>query len=233
MMPKVIRSRPVDQVTDTLRAQLLEGRWPAGTTLPPERELAVTLGVSRLTLRAGLARLEAEGLVRARQGDGVRVLDPARHGTLDLLAHLELRAHPELVASFLELRRLVAVEAVALAAERRSEQELAELAALAAAQRAETDDRAYGERDLVFSRVVLKASGSFAMVLLLNSLEAVYRAHPELGAALRADRSASLAGYDAVVALLAARDATAARTFVRPALEAVDAAALEHLRRTP
>lgn len=232
-MQKIARTRPVDQVTATLRAELLARRWPPGSALPPERELASTLGVSRLTLRAGLARLETEGLVRARQGDGVRVLDPARHGTLDLLAHLELREHPELVRSFLELRRLVAVEAVALAAERRTGEQLAELAAMAAAQRAERDDEVYGERDLAFSRAVLEASGSFAMVLLLNSLEGVWRAHPELSSALRADRAASLAGYEAVIALLSARDAEGARTLIRPVLEAVDAAALERLRRSP
>ena len=125
-------SRPVDAVTERLRADLLAGRFRAH--LPAERQLAEALGVSRLTLRAALARLEAEGLVRARQGEGVRVLDWLEHGNVSLLAHLDLAARPELARSFLELRRAVAVDAVARACERASDDELDALATLAAAQ---------------------------------------------------------------------------------------------------
>ena len=61
---------------DRLRNDLLEGRWAPGETLPPERRLAEELGVSRPTLRGALATLDAEGLVRSRQGSGVVALDP-------------------------------------------------------------------------------------------------------------------------------------------------------------
>src|SRR3990167_4561849 len=104
-------ARPVDAVVERLRSDVLRGAFPSGGHLPPERQLALALGVSRLTLRAALARLEAEGLVRARQGEGVRVLDLAQHGTLAVLAHMDLSARPEVLRSFLELRRAVAADA--------------------------------------------------------------------------------------------------------------------------
>ena len=222
-------SRPVDIAADRLRASLLGGDPAPGETLPPERELAVTLGVSRLTLRAALARLEAEGLVRARQGDGVHVLDPRRHATLSMLSHLALGHHLELVRAFLELRRAIAAEAVALASVRMSNVHLEGLEALVLAQRAEKNDAAYAERDLEFSRAVLVGADNFAMLLLLNTLETVYRAQPALAHALHSDRAASLAGYEAVILLIRAHEPARARDLLRTALELADAAALERL----
>lgn len=220
--------RPVDAVVERLRAAILDGTYPVHGLLPGERPLAESLGVSRLTLRAGLARLEAEGLVKARQGEGVRVLDRHVHGTLAILRHVDL-SDPDLARSVLELRRSVAADAVAYAAERATEQEVAELAALAAAQVAETDPERYHARDLAFARAVLRASRSFAASLVFNSLVPVYEAHPALARALVADRDLSLAGYALTVALIRARDPDAARTSVRQALEHLDRAALAAL----
>jgi DNA-binding FadR family transcriptional regulator len=188
--------------------------------------------VSRLTLRAALARLEAEGLVRARQGDGVHVLDPWRNATLALLEHLPFGGRSELMRSFLELRRAVAAEAVALACARATEDELAAIAALVEAQRREHDRDAYVRRDFAISRALLEAAHSPAMLLLFNAIELVHRAHPELATALLADREASLASYDGMLSALRARDAVAARATLRAMLEAADEAALRRVRAT-
>ncbi|MFZ5438382.1 MAG: FadR/GntR family transcriptional regulator [Myxococcota bacterium] len=228
-LPRI--ARPVDAVVEKLRQEILAGTFPAGEHLPPERELATQLGISRLTLRAGLARLEAEGLVRARQGDGVRVLDVEQHATLAVLAHLDFVRRPEVLRSFLELRRAVAVEAVALACERASKKAIDALEKLAEAQISETDPARYAARDVEFARGVLVAAESFAALLLFNSLAPIYEAHPELAAALSADREKSLAGYGITIALLRGKDPAQARALVREALEAVDAAALEKLTR--
>jgi DNA-binding FadR family transcriptional regulator len=224
-------ARPVDAVVERLRRDILSGAFEAGAHLPPERSLAAGLGISRLTLRAALARLEAEGLVRARQGEGVRVLDLGANATLGVLAHMDLSARPEVVRSFLELRRAVAAEAVALGCERASKASIDALEKMAEAQATEEDPERYARRDVEFARAVLEASGSFAALLLFNALAPVYAAHPELSQALVSDRERSLAGYAATVALLRAGDANQARTLVREALEAVDASALAALAR--
>ena len=69
------RKRAAEEIADRLRWRILSGEFPAGPSLPPERDLAEDLGVSRLTLRAAMARLETEGLVRPVHGSGNRVLD--------------------------------------------------------------------------------------------------------------------------------------------------------------
>jgi GntR family transcriptional repressor for pyruvate dehydrogenase complex len=223
--------RPVDGVVDHLRRALVDGVFPAGDCLPPERQLAADLGVSRLTLRAALSRLEAEGLVRARQGDGVRVLELAKHATLGVLAYVDLARRPDLARSFLELRRAIAVEAVALACTRAHASQVASLERLAALQEQETDEAAYLSRDLEFSRGVLEASDSFATLLLFNALAPVYLANPQLGRALTEDRARSLAGYTVTTALLRGRDPELARTVLRRALETADDEALAVLAR--
>jgi len=226
--------RPVDAVVTHLRESILDGDPAPGATLPAERELAERLGVSRLTLRAALARLEAEGLVRARQGDGVRVLDPKEHAGLAVLAHLDLTRRPELVRAFLELRRAVAAEAIAAACQRMDTAAIDALVHIVDAQRAESDDARYAERDLAFSRALLAGAGNFAMILLLNTVDAVHRAHPEITRAIHADRALSIAGYELVLSLLRGRDPALARDALRAALEHADALTLERLaaRRT-
>src|SRR5277367_2941191 len=119
----VARQSVVDAVSDRLRGDILSGRLRPGTRLPSERELSLALGVNRLTLRASLARLEALGLITTRHGAGTVVASWRERAGLEMLGTLVkgLKLHDpawhELVRSALELRHILAAEAVALAAE--------------------------------------------------------------------------------------------------------------------
>lgn len=72
-------AKPVDsrrlyqQVADQIRTVIEASRFAPGTRLPPERELALQLGVSRASLREALIALEIEGRVEIRMGSGVYV----------------------------------------------------------------------------------------------------------------------------------------------------------------
>ncbi|MCC7385180.1 MAG: FadR family transcriptional regulator [Deltaproteobacteria bacterium] len=221
--------RAVDLTAEVLRARILNGEYPIGSRLPPERALAEALGINRLTLRAALARLEAESLVRPRQGDGVRVLDFRATAGFELVRHLVGAGDVALMRAFLELRRAVAVEAVALATERASPAAIDALEAMAIAQAEEEDDEAFTARDLAFGRAMLRLAENLPMELLLNSVERVYLARPDLSAALHGDRARVRASYALVVGLLRAGDSAAARETVRAALEAIDQQALAAL----
>jgi DNA-binding FadR family transcriptional regulator len=67
------------QIADQLRALIERGELPIGTRLPPERDLALKMGVSRPSVREALIALEVEGLVEVRMGSGIYVL-PRRDG---------------------------------------------------------------------------------------------------------------------------------------------------------
>ena len=64
------------QVERRIEDLLLRGRYKAGDRIPPEAELVETLGVSRVTVRAGLARLAERGVLDRRQGSGTFLQNP-------------------------------------------------------------------------------------------------------------------------------------------------------------
>ncbi|AVJ29881.1 MULTISPECIES: FadR/GntR family transcriptional regulator [Achromobacter] len=64
------------QIADQLRLLIEAGEFPAGARLPPERDLALKLGVSRPSVREALIALEVEGWVEVRMGSGVYVQSP-------------------------------------------------------------------------------------------------------------------------------------------------------------
>lgn len=64
MVPAMVTAGATDQAYDQLAHALRVGRYAPGARLPGERDLSQELGVSRVTLRAALGRLEAEGAVQ-------------------------------------------------------------------------------------------------------------------------------------------------------------------------
>jgi GntR family transcriptional regulator, transcriptional repressor for pyruvate dehydrogenase complex len=121
MLKPVERQRVADEIVEQLRSLILTGQYRAGEKLPPERELAKTLGVNRASLREALKKLEHMGLVRIRQGDGTRVENFMETAGLELVTHLVPLArsgYPDIIRDALEFRRLVAREVARLAAAR-------------------------------------------------------------------------------------------------------------------
>jgi GntR family uxuAB operon transcriptional repressor len=111
------------QVADQLRNLLVEGNYAAGSRLPPERDIAAQLKVSRTTVREALIALELEGLVEVRGGSGVYVLALPRSN------HLSIEVTDSGPGPFelLQARRLLEGEIAALAAESIDEAGLAAL----------------------------------------------------------------------------------------------------------
>ena len=66
------------QIADKLRSLIQQGDYREGSRLPPERDLAQQLGVSRPSLREALIALEIEGSVEIRMGSGVYVCNRAQ-----------------------------------------------------------------------------------------------------------------------------------------------------------
>jgi GntR family transcriptional repressor for pyruvate dehydrogenase complex len=227
----VARQSVVDAVADRLRGEILSGRLRPGTRLPSERELSLALGVNRLTLRSSLARLEALGLITTRHGAGTVVASWRERAGLEMLGTL-LRgrrfldpAWHELVRSALEIRRILAAEAVALAAERHTEQDLEAIATCAQVLNDHVDDPvAFARADLAFMRSVCKAARNVGLELFMNTFARWPDEHPELIAVLYDDCASAAALYPSVIALIRTRDCDAARALARKALEQVDSA---------
>ncbi|MEV0826115.1 FadR/GntR family transcriptional regulator [Nonomuraea rubra] len=144
----------VEQATEHLREQITQGEWPVGTRLPGENALAKTLGVGRSTVREALRALAGAGLVQTRQGSGVFVIatEPAE----DWPARLRRAA----ITDVYEVRMIVETQAARLAAERRTEEDVAALeSALAGRERAAGgDDAAFVDADIALHAAVVAAA---------------------------------------------------------------------------
>ncbi len=232
----VARAGVMDAVTDRLRDEILSGRLLVGSALPSERELALSLGVNRLTLRAALARLETLGLIVTRHGARTTVASWRERAGLEALTALigssiapENPAWRELLTSMMEIRRILASEAVALAAERHDEFDLEAMTVAADAQRSRVDDPiAFAKGDIVFQRAVVRAAQNVGLELLLNSFARFPEEQPRLVAALYENPRLSVEFYPLIMDLVRARDPDAARTLVRNTLDQVDRVWREH-----
>jgi len=120
--------RPVplsEEVATSINAAILEGRLQPGSRLPPEQDLARSFGVARTVVREAISQLKHDGLVFSRQGVGAFVAPPE--------ARTAFRISPDCFAKRNELRKLlqllttVMAGAAGLAAEARSDDQLAEM----------------------------------------------------------------------------------------------------------
>ncbi len=95
-MAVVGQAKLASRVREEVRDRIRDGRFADGVQLPPEIELATSLGVSRTTLREALLQLEQEGLLIRRHGHGTFVRSSARlRGSLNanLSATEVIRSH--------------------------------------------------------------------------------------------------------------------------------------------
>jgi GntR family transcriptional repressor for pyruvate dehydrogenase complex len=225
----VARQSVVDAVADRLRGEILSGRLRPGTRLPSERELSLALGVNRLTLRASLGRLEALGLITTRHGSGTVVSSWRERAGLEMIATLVKSLKPtepawhDLVRSALEVRRTLAAEAIALAAERHTDDDIDAIATCAQVLHEHVDDPlAYARADLAFMRVVCRAAHNVGLELLLNTFARWPDETPKFVEALYDDRVNAVSVYPVIIDLIKSRDGEMARTLARRALEAID-----------
>jgi len=185
MTPKSLQPLEVTSLVDVFISRfeelILSGRFAIGERLPSERELALSLEVSRPVVHKGLVELAARGLVTLKPRVGAEVADYRKQGSLPLLQSLltyqRADLEPEILESMLAMRRLVEVEAARLAAQRRTEADLDELRALLAReQAADPDDaRTVTDLDFEFHHQVALASKNRVYPMLIKSCEGAYK----------------------------------------------------------
>jgi fatty acid metabolism transcriptional regulator FadR len=173
MLKPVEKQRVAEEVAEQLRALILNGQYPPGSKLPPERELSKRLRVNRASLREALKKLEHLGLVRIRQGDGTRVQNFMETGGIELVQHLLPLAggKPELIRDLLEFRRIFGRELARLAAARSKDDDgIQKLRVLADRADAVTKAEELFELDFDFYVAVAQMSGNQVMLLLINTV---------------------------------------------------------------
>jgi GntR family negative regulator for fad regulon and positive regulator of fabA len=199
-MPWSAPQRPAAYAEETLVDAILDGTYPAGTTLPGERDLAAQLGVTRPTLREVLGRLERDGWLTIHHGKSTRVNDFWREGGLNVLDALARRPNglpPDFVLRLLEVR-LALAPAYARDAVRCGAAEV--VACLEGAAGLADTPEAYAEFDWGLHHALTVASGNPVYTFILNGFAGLYRRMALLYFARPEARASSQAFYQELLA---------------------------------
>ncbi|HEX4064876.1 MAG TPA: FadR/GntR family transcriptional regulator [Acidobacteriaceae bacterium] len=158
------------RVVNHIRNLIETGDLQPGDRIPPEREFARRLRISRASLRTGIGYLAAMGVMDVRHGVGTFVADgPPEIGksSLSLLGAL----HGFQSWQMFEARRILESELAALAAQRGREQHLAALSEEVAEMYATVDNpMEYLIHDVRFHRVIAQASGNPILAALMETI---------------------------------------------------------------
>lgn len=201
-------------VAREIAVAIVTGRYRPGEVLVGENGASEALGVSRPAYREAIRILMAKGLVESRPKAGTRVCPRARWNLLDpdvLGWILENDPEPAFLRELFELRLAIEPRLAELAAERRTEVDLAALkAAVIDMEGHEPDSEAAEEADRRFHEAVISASGNELMGHLTSTISAsvVYVARQKRKAAAHRD---STADHRLLMEAIASADVEAAR----------------------
>jgi len=115
-----------ERVAQEVKDLIWEGRLRPGDLLPPEREMAQQMGVSRTAVREALKMLEATGFVEIRQGGGAKVKEVLEEELLTPFQQV-IRDDPQRMMELMEVRSLLEEWAARQAARTRSKENLRRL----------------------------------------------------------------------------------------------------------
>jgi DNA-binding FadR family transcriptional regulator len=208
------------QLVRELSRRIARGELKPGDKLPSEQDLIGAFKVSRTVVREALSSLKSDGLVSTQQGVGAFVLQ--RHATPPFRVDPGGFNMLKEVIAVLELRIGVEAEAAALAAERRTDKQLAAMReALDRMTRAIEAEEDAVEPDLEFHRCVAESTGNRHFSQLFNSLGTMLipRARVETFKFYAADRAAYLRlvnrEHENIFDAIKHRNPDAARTAMR------------------
>jgi DNA-binding FadR family transcriptional regulator len=194
---------------DLLGEQIVAGRYPPGTSIPPEPMLCVELGVSRTVIREAVKSLVAKGLIVTGPKVGTRVLPSEQWNWFDpdvVTWQSKAGLSREFLRDLQELRRVVEPAGVRLAADRATAQDIAEIeAAYAGMKDAIEHGGDYVKHDLLFHQGLLRACHNRMVVQMSKALGALLRTSFEISTSRPDGPASSLPLHRAVLDAVIAR----------------------------
>src|SRR5262245_33721079 len=161
-----------NRVTGRIETLIVEGRLHPGQRLPSERELADQFGVSRTVVREAVRGLVAKGLLEVRPGSGTLIRSPSAHAVSQSMTLFLRAGQPHLDhAKVHEIRRVLEVEIAGLAAERRTDADLARLDSILSEMATIHDNRdEFAQNDVAFHGALAAATHNELFSILLDSV---------------------------------------------------------------
>jgi GntR family transcriptional regulator, transcriptional repressor for pyruvate dehydrogenase complex len=172
LQPPARTDRLSDQVAEQLEQLVVTRALQPGEKIPSERELCEKLGVSRTVVREAVRSLVVKGLLDVRQGGGTVVCSPDMTLVTKLMTTMLRTSASEAAFSHMqEVRRLLEIEIAGLAAERRTDEDIARLEEqIRAMQVHERDQELWSVADVAFHSAIAQATHNPLYPLLLSSI---------------------------------------------------------------
>jgi len=218
---KPVESRRLyQQIADQIRELIDKGGFEAGTRLPPERDLAQQLGVSRPSLREALIALDVERRVEVRSGSGVFVSAAQPDRAMGRTA-----AMGESPSQLMEARSIIEGELVVLACARITDSVLSRLRELLKSMGAGIERRrARVDLDREFHITLTEVTGNAVLARLVGELfdERHSPISAKISSRFESTRTwrAALKEHEAILQALEARDPIGAQAAMRAHLKA-------------
>ncbi len=203
-----IKRQPVaEQVAQQLLGLIQSGNLQPGQQLPPERELAKILDVSRPSLREALRALSLLGVINIRQGGGVFVSSLEPEALLGPL-HFFISLDDHNLEALFEARILIESAITGLAARRISDDQLEGLREIVSTAESHLDDQQkFIDNDIAFHQAIFAAARNSFMVRVATSLHILGRASREITAQIPGVLKRSLADHRRILKALSEHDA--------------------------
>ncbi len=216
-----------DKVADMMLETILSDRLSVGDRLPSERELGEQFGVSRTVVREAVRALVTKGVIEVRSGSGLRVAAVDANAVSESMS-LFLRGGTLDFEKVHEVRTLLEVHLAGLAAERATDDDVAQLRDIhERMQREASDVEAAARDDLEFHRAIARATHNELFLLLMDSIGSslidIRRENLGSGSA-----PMTLSQHEAILELIAAHDPEAAQTAMQAHLDGVASFWREH-----
>lgn len=170
MRERLRRETLAEQVARALLDIIEEQGLEPGNTLPSEARLTEEFGVSRHVVREALRSLEARGIITVANGKGATVR-PFSDEVIRDYFRTAVRFQQQRLMELLEVRRGIEIQSAFLAAQRRTDDDLAQMAeALAAMRRHLYDAAAYVTEDARLHLLIARASHNTLLYHLIGSI---------------------------------------------------------------
>jgi GntR family transcriptional regulator, transcriptional repressor for pyruvate dehydrogenase complex len=178
VIKKIVRDGVPDQVFHQLKDNIIHGVWKPGDKIPSENQLTSLFGVSRASIRMAIQRTITLGLLESKVGDGTYVRKFSPGSYINELMSLGLK--PEDQLEIMEFRKALETEALKLAAERASDEDIAELEKIHLRAREafkKLDLETYFKEDLQFHIQIFRMTKNSIFVTTVNTLGDILFSH--------------------------------------------------------
>ncbi len=159
-----------EEIARQIEKRILDGEFLVGSKLPSERELSVEYSVSRPVVREALSQLKLDGLVEARPGSGIFVIDESNQKAFRIQPLVAKEAQS--LEQLMELLVAIEVAATRIAATNRTPEDLKQIKrALIGLEYAIISDRLGDQEDYAFHNAIVVATHNPHFVALCKHLE--------------------------------------------------------------